>query len=245
MKLKLLSLVGALTCAGAVAMSLPLSALRLGAAEAAPVAPMRASHFSVDARVVAVLDGDTVDVTLLASSKRQRVRLIGIESPERGQCFARAATRAAHKLALAQRVRLIGDRTQAKQDRYGRLLAYVVLPNGNDLARLLIGRGFGVVYVYDRLFNRVGAYRTAEAAAKARRVGLWSACGTPADPATAPTPPPPSPRPTNNCDPSYPDVCIPSPPPDLDCKDVPYENFRVLPPDPHRFDGNKDGRGCE
>ncbi len=48
-----------------------------------------------------------------------------------------------------------------------------------------------------------------------------------------------------NCDPSYPDVCIPPPPPDLDCKDIPYRRFRVLPPDPHRFDGDHDGIGCE
>ena len=49
----------------------------------------------------------------------------------------------------------------------------------------------------------------------------------------------------NNCDPSYPDFCIPPPPPDLDCKDIPQKRFTVLPPDPHRFDGDKDGIGCE
>ena len=48
-----------------------------------------------------------------------------------------------------------------------------------------------------------------------------------------------------NCDPSYPDFCIPSPPPDLDCKDIPQKRFTVLQPDPHRFDGDKDGIGCE
>jgi len=47
------------------------------------------------------------------------------------------------------------------------------------------------------------------------------------------------------CDPSYPTVCIPPPPPDLDCKDIPYRRFRVLPPDPHHFDGDFDGIGCE
>jgi hypothetical protein len=50
-----------------------------------------------------------------------------------------------------------------------------------------------------------------------------------------------------NCDPSYPDDCIPSPPPDLDCGDngVP-DNVRVLQPDPHSLDGNdNDGVGCE
>ena len=50
---------------------------------------------------------------------------------------------------------------------------------------------------------------------------------------------------TANCDPSYPDVCIPPPPPDLDCSDIQYRNFRVLPPDPHRFDRDGDGIGCE
>lgn len=48
-----------------------------------------------------------------------------------------------------------------------------------------------------------------------------------------------------NCDPSYPTVCIPSPPPDLDCKDIPHRNFTVRQPDPHRFDGDQDGVGCE
>jgi micrococcal nuclease len=48
-----------------------------------------------------------------------------------------------------------------------------------------------------------------------------------------------------DCDPSYPDVCIPPYPPDLNCGDIPYKNFRVVGSDPHRFDGDKDGIGCE
>jgi hypothetical protein len=62
----------------------------------------------------------------------------------------------------------------------------------------------------------------------------------------APAPPPP---PGGNCAASYPTVCIPPPPPDLNCTDIPYRNFRVrwdVPdPDPHHFDGNRDGVGCE
>jgi hypothetical protein len=49
----------------------------------------------------------------------------------------------------------------------------------------------------------------------------------------------------SNCDPSYPTVCIPSPPPDLNCNDIPFRNFQVLPPDPHGFDLNQDGVGCQ
>ena len=53
------------------------------------------------------------------------------------------------------------------------------------------------------------------------------------------------PGPIGNCDPSYPTVCIPPPPPDLNCDDIPFRNFQVLPPDPHNFDGNHDGFGCQ
>ena len=48
-----------------------------------------------------------------------------------------------------------------------------------------------------------------------------------------------------SCDPSYPDVCIPPWPPDLDCGEIRYSNFKVLPDDPHGFDGDNDGIGCE
>ncbi len=49
----------------------------------------------------------------------------------------------------------------------------------------------------------------------------------------------------NNCDSSYPDVCIPSYPPDLDCGEIEYSNFRVTGSDQHGFDGDNDGIGCE
>lgn len=67
-----------------------------------------------------------------------------------------------------------------------------------------------------------------------------------------PAPPTPTPEPTAEptvlpplCDPAYPTVCIPPPPPDLDCGDIPYRRFAVLPPDPHGFDSDGDGVGCE
>lgn len=49
----------------------------------------------------------------------------------------------------------------------------------------------------------------------------------------------------DQCDPSYPTVCIPSPPPDLNCTDIPYRRFRVVGDDPHNFDSDGDGVGCE
>jgi hypothetical protein len=69
-----------------------------------------------------------------------------------------------------------------------------------------------------------------------------------------PAQPTPKPAPTSTpepgaeaqqCDPSYPDYCIPPDSPDLDCGDIPRKNITVLPPDPHRLDRDKDGIGCE
>lgn len=50
----------------------------------------------------------------------------------------------------------------------------------------------------------------------------------------------------SNCDKkSYPTVCIPLHPPDLDCGDISFKNFKVNSPDPHNFDTDNDGVGCE
>lgn len=57
--------------------------------------------------------------------------------------------------------------------------------------------------------------------------------------------PTPVPAPSGACRPAYPTVCIPPPPPDLDCRDIPYRRFAVLAPDPHHFDGDNNGIGCE
>ena len=49
-----------------------------------------------------------------------------------------------------------------------------------------------------------------------------------------------------NCEPAYPTVCLPPPPPDLDCPQVlPLVNFAALPADPHGLDADKDGIACE
>jgi hypothetical protein len=49
----------------------------------------------------------------------------------------------------------------------------------------------------------------------------------------------------DGCDPSYTTVCIAPPPPDLNCDDIPFTNFPVGGGDPHDFDADDDGIGCE
>lgn len=62
---------------------------------------------------------------------------------------------------------------------------------------------------------------------------------------TPPPGPPPSAPPNYTCHPSYPSVCIPPPPPQLLCSDIPYRNFPVIGVDPHQFDPDRNGNGCE
>jgi hypothetical protein len=69
-----------------------------------------------------------------------------------------------------------------------------------------------------------------------------TATSAPVVPATAPTTTA-APRPT--CDPSYPTVCIPPAPPDLDCTEISAHDFTVVGADPHGFDSDHDGIGCE
>lgn len=55
-----------------------------------------------------------------------------------------------------------------------------------------------------------------------------------------------APAKATSCDASYPDYCIPPPPPDLNCDDIRgHKPFRVRRPDPHHFDRDRDGWACE
>jgi micrococcal nuclease len=47
------------------------------------------------------------------------------------------------------------------------------------------------------------------------------------------------------CNPSYPTLCIPVGARDLDCDEISASNFPVRGPDPHGFDADRDGLGCE
>lgn len=230
-----------------------LFAIAVALVGAASASSADTGRFASSGTVIRVVDGDTLDVRLVGG-RRERVRLIGIDTPELGsaECFGSQATVRARRLAQGRRVRLIGDATQDTRDKYRRLLAYVVLPARRDLGRQLIADGFAKVYVYDRPFQRLGSYRAAERAARGGGRGLWTRCAPGGQPPPGPPPPgpPPSPPPPpgGNCHASYPTVCIP-PPPDLDCGQIAHRGFRVrhdVPsPDPHGFDGDRDGIGCE
>lgn len=128
------------------------------------------------ARVVRVIDGDTVDVRL-NNGARKRVRLLGIDTPETNRCYGRKATQVTKGiLKPGTRVLLTSDTTQARKDRYGRLLRYVT-KGKVDVNKRLVYLGAAKVYVYNRKpFKRTSAYKNAQRSAKAHQRGLWRAC---------------------------------------------------------------------
>jgi micrococcal nuclease len=218
-------------------------------------------------QVATVVDGDTIKV--VSRGFETTVRLIGVDTPETRkpntaiQCFGPAASeRARRLLPTGLDVKLVTDNSQDVRDRFGRLLAYVYRPGksgGASVNYALVATGYARAYIFDaaRPFRDQARFLGAQRRARAARLGLWGPpCNgntTKPDPSqgappslTPPPPPPSSSGPSRGgCDAAYPDVCIPPPPPDLNCSEVEPRNFRVLAPDPHRFDIDRDGVGCE
>lgn len=121
--------------------------------------------------VVGVVDGDTVDVRVLAT--RERVRVLGIDTPETGSCLSRQATAETNRLTLGRLVKLQRDPSQPERDRFDRLLAYVQLSGERDLGLELVKRGFARVFVGGRPFKRLESYRKAEPLGRAQSPSIW------------------------------------------------------------------------
>jgi micrococcal nuclease len=135
------------------------------------------------ARVVRVVDGDTIRVSI--DGRERSVRLLGIDTPETHrpgtpvECGGAEATAHLESLLPAgTRVALEPDPGQDRVDRYGRLLAYVRLPSGQLAEEAQLSAGWATVYVYDRRpVSRDPAFRRAAAAARVGWRGVWGACG--------------------------------------------------------------------
>jgi endonuclease YncB( thermonuclease family) len=228
------------------------------------VAPAAATaqELQVPASVVRVVDGDTVDVQL-PDSRTERIRLIGIDTPEvvdprkPVQCFGREASAHAHELLDGQFVSLELDASQGERDVFGRLLAYVWLADGRNFGEAMIADGYAHEYTYNQPYTYLVAFSAAQDAAITDQLGLWSpaTCAgdtqQPADIIAAPPPvfappPPPAVAPLTGFDPTkyigqgnrYNCSAFAS---QADAQAV----LRADPRDPNGLDGDRDGIACE
>jgi micrococcal nuclease len=193
-------------------------------------------------KVTRVIDGDTIEI-----EGGVRVRYIGIDTPETVnssstiQCYGKEASNKNRELVEGKQVSL--DKDVSETDRYGRLLRYVYVGDTfvNDF---LVRQGFASASSYPPDVKFQSQFTEAQTEARNNNRGLWAACS-----GSGPTRPNATTQPTTpqsgNCDQSYPTVCIPPAPPDLDCGDISYRRFKVISPDSHNFDGDHDGVGCE
>lgn len=117
------------------------------------------------ARVIKVPDGDTITVEY--SGGTARVRIFAIDSPETKQNYGREAGDLARSLLMGATVEL---RVQTK-DRYQRLVAEVVLPDGRDYGRIMLAEGAAWHYkAYDKREELDAIERDAREAKR----GLWA-----------------------------------------------------------------------
>lgn len=191
----------------------------------------------VSAELVSVTDGDTIVVLL--NGEEVKVRYIGIDTPESDEPFGPTAADFNAALLGSEPLTLVRD--QSETDIFGRTLAYVIA--GERFVNYeLVRSGWALSRAYPPDTACLAVFDEAQSLAQVDGLGLWALLPSPT----------PAQRsggieltPAANCDPSYPEVCIPPAPPDLNCPDITERNFKVLPPDPHHFDLNQDGIGCE
>jgi micrococcal nuclease len=126
--------------------------------------------------VTRVVDGDTIVV-----DDGERVRLIGIDTPESVkpdspvECFGlEASRRLSQLLPVGIRVDLVAD--VEPTDRYDRTLAYVYLPDGRFVNGLLVSEGFAFAYTVPPNVAHADELVRLQGEARAADRGLWSAC---------------------------------------------------------------------
>lgn len=131
--------------------------------------------------VTHIVDGDTIDVTG-ADGKKQRVRFIGIDTPETVdprkpvQCEGPEAS-ARMKELLSEKTVTLEAKPDEDKDQYNRLLRYVFL-DGNDIGAQMIEEGYAVSICEKFPHEKCSLYEELEQKARQQKLGRWSACAT-------------------------------------------------------------------
>lgn len=118
------------------------------------------------ATVIHVSDGDTLSVKPFNDRKTRKLRLQGIDAPELGQPFAREATERLRTLTYLKALTI----EEIEQDRYGRQVAYVYLPDGTMVQEQLLYDGLAWMY---RRYSSSIRFFAAERSARNSGIGLW------------------------------------------------------------------------
>lgn len=175
-----------------------------------------------------VVDGDTIDL-----DTGETVRLVGIDTPEKGECGHQRAADALARLILDKQVRLV--ESDEDRDQYDRLLRYVDVGKV-DAGLQLIKKGLAIA-----------RYDSRDGYGRHPREDRYVAADESSPDVKCQPKPKPEPQPFadpgqgSRCESGY-SPCVPLYPPDLDCADV--GPVTVTGSDPHGLDADNDGRAC-
>ena len=120
------------------------------------------------ARVVTVTDGDTITVEPLAGGQSVKIRLHGIDAPERKQPAGESARGFVFDVALYQVVEV----EEKDRDRYGRVVAVIRLPSSESLQELLLKSGFA--WVWPQYCRNCQNWEKLQTEAQKNGCGLWA-----------------------------------------------------------------------
>ncbi len=129
----------------------------------------------IESEVIGVQDGDTITLRAVYNGtkayKRQgknlRIRLTHVDCPEKKQVFYQQAKQFTSDLCFRKKVKIIHNN---EFDRYGRLLAEVVLPNGKILNQELVKAGLAIHF---KKYSKSILYANLEIEAKIQKRGIW------------------------------------------------------------------------
>lgn len=124
------------------------------------------SPLSASARVTRIVDGDTIDL-----SNGKRLRYVGIDTPETGDCLGSEATKKNKELVLDREVKL--EKDVSEKDRYGRLLRFVWVGD-TMINEEMVRSGYAKVYTYPPDIKYADRFVTAEREARENKRGLWA-----------------------------------------------------------------------
>lgn len=118
------------------------------------------------ARVVGVLDGDTI--TIVRAGRQERIRLYGIDAPENRQAYSRASAKTLGEMLRGKTVAVEAMET----DRYGRTVARI-WADGREVSAAMVAAGMAWVFPKYCRQAYCDEWRQAEQRARAAGVGLW------------------------------------------------------------------------
>lgn len=205
--------------------------------------------------VVRVIDGDTIEIK--SDSGIQKVRMIGIDTPEKNhpskpvECFAKEASDHLSQLISGKSVSVEADASQDTRDKYNRYLYYIFL-NEQNINQQMISDGYAYEYTYNTPYKYQNDFKKAQISASEADKGLWSPSTCNGERAATSSLPTSNAAPaasraaevqSSDCDTNY-TPCVPNVSYDLDCGDISF-SVRVVGNDHHRFDREGDGYGCE